>query len=106
MNVATLSINFVVVDISLEEVPLTHIQLLWVNLLKDALGTVHFVVVISLEVPLTLVQLLWVNLIMDTLRTTPLDTMWPTYNLLDVSVVTQKKALISNVRIAISLSLS
>ena len=67
-----------------------------------ALSINNVVVISSNEVQLTLVELLWVNLIMDTLGTMVLATMQPAYNPFDLPPNQKKEFLISNINIAIS----
>ncbi|KAF7848689.1 hypothetical protein BT93_L1735 [Corymbia citriodora subsp. variegata] len=54
-------------------------------------------VVSSSDVPLTAVQLLWVNLIMDTLGAFALSTEWPTRELMEKAPVDRTEPLMTNV---------
>ncbi|KAK3414946.1 hypothetical protein EUGRSUZ_H00521 [Eucalyptus grandis] len=70
-------------------------QCLTVNVVALVINFVA--VVSSGDVPLTAVQLLWVNLIMDTLGTLALATEWPTKELMEKPPVGRMEPLITNV---------
>nr|GMD81719.1 putative calcium-transporting ATPase 13, plasma membrane-type [Ipomoea batatas] len=81
VNVAALVINFVAA-VSAGEVPLSAVQLLWVNLIMDTLGAL---------------ALATVNLIMDTLGALAFVTEKPTKELMDRLHVGRTEPLITNI---------